>query len=138
MPTPRPLSRALVPAALALAACQDAPPLTAPAPAAAAPAVALSLSLLDALDDAGARVVPVLDHDVRGALGAALGELRAALAAGDGARGARGVARVRALVEAHRGGSADADGADLAAVGLLADAAARELAGVGARGEGGR
>jgi hypothetical protein len=135
---------ALAAAVLALVACQGSDALTAPdvAPPPAAAAAPRDLvapaGLLDALDDAGARVVPVLDDDVRGALGAALGELRVALAAGDAARGVSAVARVRSLVEGRRGEEADADGADLAAVGLLADAAVRNLPGAGSRREGGR
>jgi hypothetical protein len=136
---------ALAAAVLALTACQASDALTAPDAGAppAAPAIAgrdipAPAALLHALDDAGARVVPVLDDDLRAVLGAALGELRAALTAGDAARGVSAVARVRALVEGRRGTGADADGADLAAVGLLADAAARELADAVSRREGGR
>lgn len=124
---------------LASAACSRDDALTAPdavAPPAAGSASAIAPDVLSALatalDDADARVTPAVAPTGRAPLHAALATLRAALAAGDAARGAGAAAALRAL--ADRPAAADADAADLAAVALLADAAAQALATPGAPG----
>lgn len=119
--------------AIALAACGDAAPLAPLAPE--APLAPVAPDVAAALADAEARLVPALDAELRAPAGATLAALRAALDAGSPRDGARALAALRALLDGHAAGGAvgsaesDPDAADLAAIGVLADLAARALAG---------
>ena len=129
-------------ALLALAGCGD---VTGPTdaresltPTAVSLPAPISPDLLIAVVDADTRLLPALDADARAPMHAALAELRAALEAGDVTRAGRASAIVRALVAGHQGEHAahnsigitagdapkliGADGADLSALALLADA----------------
>ena len=117
-------------AATAVAACGDAAPATAPdvPDVSAATSVAMTApSLRDAVADARARLAPTLDGAVRAPMRDALGALADALADGDAPGARRALAAARALLAAH-GDAADGDAADLAAVRLLLDAAALDVA----------
>jgi hypothetical protein len=130
-------------ALLAAASCSDAtgpagPRETLAPTTAAQKATPLPPELLVAVMDADTRLLAALDADARAPMHAALTELNDALDAGDVPGAQRAVAVVRALVSGHQGVHASrnvvgaiagdtpqlvgADGADLSALALLADA----------------